>query len=86
MTGIKIPSSNFTPLTNIFHPFQLALPTSSGTPKLTKRPGNFLLSAFPYVFQLISKSERSIVVAWFLWNWAGDAFTGLIAYLGIALK
>jgi hypothetical protein len=25
--------------------------------------------------QLISKSERSIVVAWFLWNWAGDFFS-----------
>jgi hypothetical protein len=58
---------------NIFHPFQLVLPTGKGTAKLTKRQGNFLLS-------------HSIVVAWFLWNWEGDAFLGLIAYLGIALK
>jgi hypothetical protein len=35
-----------TNLMNIFHPFWLALPTSRGTPKLTKRSGNFLLSSF----------------------------------------
>jgi hypothetical protein len=33
-----------------------------------------------------SQSEHNIVVAWFLWNWAGDAFLRLMAELGIALK
>jgi hypothetical protein len=29
--------------------------------------------------ELISQSEQSIVVAWFLWNWAGDALLELTA-------
>jgi hypothetical protein len=44
--NVMLPNSDFTPSMNIFHPFHLALLTGRGIPKLTMRPGNFLLSSF----------------------------------------
>jgi hypothetical protein len=85
MTGIELPNRDFAQLMNIFHPFRLAPLTGKG-PKTDKETREFSHILFSFNFQLISKSERSIVVAWFLWNWAGDAFPRLMAWLGIALK
>jgi hypothetical protein len=62
----------------IFHHFRLAPLTGRG-PKTDKETMEFSPIFFAYVFQLISKSEHSIVVAWFLWDWAGDAFLRLMA-------